>query len=42
MFRLWTLAEEDLLAETHPYKLVDTGQGYHRIKPAPRIMSAMV
>eukprot|EP00049_Salpingoeca_infusionum_P018660 m.358220 g.358220 ORF g.358220 m.358220 type:complete len:697 (+) comp18075_c0_seq1:560-2650(+) len=40
MFRLWYLAEEDFLDST-PYKLTDTGQGLHRLQPAPRIYSSM-
>lgn len=27
MFMLWSLAEDDLLNEKHPYELKDTGQG---------------
>jgi hypothetical protein len=27
MFELWNLVEEDLLSETIPYRLRDTGQG---------------
>ena len=27
MFRLWYLAEADMLRESNPYRLVDTGQG---------------
>jgi len=27
MFELWSLVEEDLLSETIPYRLRDTGQG---------------
>jgi hypothetical protein len=41
MFRLWILAEEDLLDGTTPYKLRDTGQGRHRVQSAPRIAKAM-
>jgi hypothetical protein len=42
MFRLWSLAEQDLLAENNPYRLVDTGQGLQRVQAAPRTLSAMV
>ncbi len=38
MFRLWILAEEDLLDPNNPYVLTDTGQGHHRVQCAPRIM----
>lgn len=40
-FRLWTLAEEDLLAEHNTYKLTDTGQGLQRVQQSNRILSAM-
>ena len=32
MFRLWFLAEADLLSKTTPYRLRDTGQGLNRIQ----------
>lgn len=41
MFRLWYLAEQDLLADNNPYVLTDTGQGLNRVQAAPRILSAM-
>lgn len=43
MFRLWCLAEEDLLSpEPHcAYELRDTGQGLHRVQPCPRTFHAM-
>jgi len=41
MFKLWYLTEEDLLSADNPYALTDTGQGYHRVQPAPRISKAM-
>jgi len=41
MFKLWYLADEDLLNETNRYKLVDTGQGLNRVQAAPRISKAM-
>ena len=42
MFRLWSLAEQDLLS-THevPYSLKDTGQGPHRVQQCPRTYRAM-
>lgn len=41
MFRLWTLAEEDLLDPSTPYALKDTGQGLNRVQECPRISKAM-
>lgn len=41
MFRLWCLGEEDLLSETMPYKLSDTGQGKQRVQQSPRTFKAM-
>jgi len=41
MFRLWHLAETDLLDAEHPYHLTDTGQGLNRVQTAPRIGEAM-
>jgi len=41
MFRLWTLAEDDLLEENNPYRLRDTGQGLNRVQQCPRISRSM-
>jgi len=41
MFKLWILAEQDLLDTANIYKLKDTGQGLNRVQPAPRISKAM-
>lgn len=41
IFRLWTLAETDLLDTASPYKWRDTGQGFHRLQDSPRISKAM-
>merc|ERR1719469_1641745 len=42
MFRLWHMAEEDLLSTSSvSYKLTDTGQGYQRIQQSPRTYKAM-
>lgn len=39
-YKLWTLAEEDLL-DGDSYRLRDTGQGLNRIKDGPRVSQAM-
>lgn len=41
MFRLWAMAEEDLLSETVTYSLQDTGQGMQRVQQSPRTYQAM-
>ena len=41
MFRLWCMAEEDLLSETITYSLQDTGQGMQRVQQSPRTYKAM-
>ena len=41
MFRLWCVAEEDLLREDNGYERRDTGQGLQRVQPAPRTSRAM-
>lgn len=41
MFRLWHMAEEDLLSETVTYALQDTGQGMQRVQQSPRTYKAM-
>ena len=37
MFKLWCLAEEDLLHCNNYYSLRDTGQGLNRVQSAPTI-----
>jgi len=41
MFRLWSLAEQDLLAEGNYYRLRDTGQGLNRVQSAPKTSRMM-
>ena len=41
MFRLWYLAEADLLSTDTPYDLKQTGQGLHRVQSSPRVYRAM-
>ncbi|GAX22720.1 hypothetical protein FisN_4Hh168 [Fistulifera solaris] len=41
MFRLWAMAEEDLLSESVTYSLQDTGQGMQRVQQSPRAYKAM-
>ena len=41
LFRLWYLAEEDLLDSAHLYRLVDTGQGLNRLQQSPRVSKVM-
>ncbi|KAA1473360.1 hypothetical protein DENSPDRAFT_780015 [Dentipellis sp. KUC8613] len=41
MFRLWSLAEQDLLSENIGYRLRDTGQGLNRVQAAPKTSRLM-
>jgi len=41
MFRLWAMAEEDLLSESVTYILKDTGQGMQRVQQSPRTYKSM-
>jgi hypothetical protein len=41
MFRLWCLAEEDLILGDGQYELRDTGQGLHRVQLCPKTFHAM-
>ena len=41
MFRMWYLAEADLLDPANPYKLENTGQGLQRMQQCPRTREAV-
>ena len=41
MFRLWAMAEEDLLSDSVTYALKDTGQGMQRVQQSPKTYKAM-
>ena len=41
MFRLWWLADGDLLREGAGYRLCDTGQGLNRVQHCPGVAKAM-
>jgi hypothetical protein len=41
LFRLWLLSEKDLLDDSVPYNLRNTGQGDQRVQPCNRISKAM-
>lgn len=41
MFRLWSLAEQDLLSESVSYRLRDTGQGLNRVQASPKTSRLM-
>ena len=41
MFRLWCLAEDDLLRSGNAYEQRDTGQGLQRVQEAPRTKRAI-
>jgi hypothetical protein len=42
MFKLWYLAESDMLREGNSYRLCDTGQGLNRVQPAPQVKGGTV
>lgn len=41
MFMLWTLADQDMLNPSNPYRLSQTGQGLHRIQACPAVSREM-
>jgi Protein of unknown function (DUF2009) len=41
MFRLWKLAEDDMLNPENPYEYRQTGQGKQRVQPAPNLYKAV-
>ncbi|KAK9465731.1 hypothetical protein V1512DRAFT_265260 [Lipomyces arxii] len=41
MFRLWSLADADLLSTKSRYRLLDTGQGLNRVQTCPAVGHAM-
>lgn len=41
MFRLWAMAEEDLLSDSITYSLKDTGQGMQRVQQCPKTYKSM-
>ncbi|CEI91843.1 hypothetical protein RMCBS344292_06120 [Rhizopus microsporus] len=41
MFKLWTLADQDILSPSNPYRLSQTGQGLHRVQACPAISREM-
>lgn len=41
MFFLWNCAETDMLDLKNPYRLIDTGQGLHRVQSGTRVLNFM-
>ncbi|ORZ06848.1 hypothetical protein BCR42DRAFT_463146 [Absidia repens] len=41
MFKLWMLADQDILGASNPYRLTQTGQGLHRVQPCPAVSREM-
>ncbi|KAG0174277.1 hypothetical protein DFQ28_000116 [Apophysomyces sp. BC1034] len=41
MFMLWMLADQDILGTSNPYRLLQTGQGLHRVQACPAVSREM-
>ncbi|KAF7727932.1 hypothetical protein EC973_006820 [Apophysomyces ossiformis] len=41
MFMLWMLADQDMLGSHNPYRLLQTGQGLHRVQACPAVSREM-
>ncbi|CAO3607795.1 unnamed protein product [Cunninghamella echinulata] len=41
MFKLWMLADQDILNPNNPYRLVQTGQGLNRVQSCPLVSREM-
>lgn len=41
MYKLWVMTDNDLLSDSHRYRLYNTGQGLHRVQAAPCVSKTM-
>lgn len=41
MFKLWMLADQDILNPNNPYRLIQTGQGLNRVQSCPLVSREM-